>query len=74
MAFLVPERVATSIAYVYNSIDVLLVSLNIVYMRVLSASVKDDPFALRLRMLEDWRQASPTLPNTHASRESLWEK
>lgn len=49
MALPVPERVATSIVYVYNLINVLLVSLNIVYVYVLSASVKDDPFSLQLK-------------------------
>ena len=54
MAFSVPEWVATSIVYVYNLINVLLVSLNIVYMHTLSALVKDDPFVPQLKMLEDW--------------------
>ena len=53
MAFSVPKRVATSILYVYNLINVLLINLDTVYMCALSALVKDVPFALQLKMLED---------------------
>ena len=53
MAFSVPKRVAMSILYVYNLINVLLISLDIVYISALSALVKDVPFALQLKILED---------------------